>query len=69
MTTERRPSVLTPDEILALNHLGHAYLVFKEMVPEGSGDLVEFCQAVHKARNIIMARPTLRALEAEKRAQ
>lgn len=69
MTTEPAPSVLTPDERRALNHLGHAFIIFRAMVPEHSGDLVEFCQAIHKAQNIIMARPTLRALEAEKRAR
>lgn len=68
MTTEPRPSVLTPDEASALNHLGHAFLLMKAISADRPSDFTEFVQAIHKAQNIIMARPTLRALAAEKRA-
>ena len=67
MTTEPRPSVLTPDEHLVLIRLGQAWLAFLALEPS-QGDKTEFAQAHHKAQNIILARPTWRALEAEKRA-
>lgn len=52
---------MTPEEAEISEMLGDAASKFARLPQEHSADIREFCQAIHAAQNIVMARSGLRA--------
>lgn len=54
-------SILTKQENLVLENLADAYINFAQLDTLHPADRREFEDAVHRAQNIVMSRPAMRA--------
>lgn len=53
---------MTPDEETVVTALAEAWNAFMHLPIEHPDDQLEFRQAIHRAQNIVLSRPTRRAL-------
>lgn len=60
---------LSMEEKALVNHLGLAWNMFMELQPLHDWERVEFMHGIHALQNMIMARPIIAGVYAEKKVE